>query len=89
VNESITQEDLNRFYKGNGIKAACYECGTNAWNVEGASASSVPSLMILNEVRAFGATNLPLLVLSCKMCGHIKSFARLTVEAWIKANHNE
>jgi hypothetical protein len=46
----------------------------------------VPAFMVVGEGRSFSGTHIPLIILSCKVCGNVRSFARKTVLAWLEAH---
>jgi hypothetical protein len=82
----IAPTDFQRYLKAFNIKGICIECGANEWNFFGVQENGTPAVLILEEPARFPGTYIPCVVLVCKNCGNIRSFARKVVLAWLERN---
>jgi hypothetical protein len=72
----ISDEEFNLFLIDRKLRAECIECGSNDWQILGQHSSEVPALLFTNEQKSIIGTNVPLIILACKVCGHARLFAR-------------
>ena len=84
---TLTREDLMRFFAAKNLRPMCPECGLNDWTFSGLDRGA-PAFMLVEELPGARSidNHLPVVMLICNNCGHLRCFHKNVILTWIERN---
>ena len=84
---AVTPEQFDKFIKSKGVSLTCPQCGATPHTLVVETGEQRPAIVVFPKGDGFSITEAKpyeVVLLQCKNCGHVRTFARDVVEGWAK-----